>query len=118
MNQPVKWLCLQLTQHSQVLCSKRGRFNMLWKTRLVFDDQFCFLFAYIHTFEGVSKCGLICFDVQANLLKDDDWIVHLDEETILTEGSVVGIVNFINEGKHQFGQGVITYVNDGVTKQK
>ena len=84
---------------------------MLWKTRLVFDDQFCFLFAYIHTFEGVSKCGLICFDVQANLLKDDDWIVHLDEETILTEGSVVGIVNFINEGKHQFGQGRITYAN-------
>jgi len=48
---------------------------------------------------------------EANLLKDDDWIVHLDEETILTEGSVVGIVNFINEGKHQFGQGVITYAN-------
>ena len=41
--------------------------------------------------------------------------MHLDEETILTNGSVTGIVNFICEGKHQFGQGVITYANDGVT---
>lgn len=23
-----------------------------------------------------------------NILRDDDWIVHLDEETLLTEGSV------------------------------
>ena len=53
--------------------------------------------------------------MQVNTLKDTDWIVHLDEETILTEGSVKGIVNFICEGQHQFGQGVITYVNDGVT---
>jgi len=51
---------------------------------------------------------------EVNILKDSDWIVHLDEETILTEGSVKGILNFINEGKHQFGQGVITYVNDGI----
>jgi len=49
-----------------------------------------------------------------NILKDTDWIVHLDEETILTEGSVNGIVNFICEGNHQFGQGVITYANDGI----
>lgn len=52
--------------------------------------------------------------MQVNILKDTDWIVHLDEETILTEGSVNGIVNFICEGNHQFGQGVITYANDGV----
>jgi len=51
---------------------------------------------------------------EVNTLKDTDWIVHLDEETILTEGSVKGIVNFICEGQHQFGQGVITYVNDGI----
>jgi len=49
-----------------------------------------------------------------NILDEKDWIVHLDEETILTNGSVTGIVNFICEGKHQFGQGVITYVNDGI----
>jgi len=51
---------------------------------------------------------------EVNILNDNDWIVHLDEETILTDGSVTGIVNFICDGKHQFGQGVITYVNDGI----
>ena len=54
--------------------------------------------------------------MQANVLKCNDWIVHLDEETILTHGSVTGIVNFINDGKHQFGQGVITYANLQVRK--
>ena len=41
-------------------------------------------------------------------------MVHLDEETILTEGSVNGIVNFVCDGKHQFGQGMITYANEEV----
>ncbi|KAH9505687.1 hypothetical protein Btru_055500 [Bulinus truncatus] len=40
-----------------------------------------------------------------------DWIVHLDEETVLTEDAVVGIVNFAVESVHSFGQGVITYGN-------
>jgi len=40
--------------------------------------------------------------------------VHLDEETILTEGSVNGIVNFVCDGRHKFGQGVITYANEEV----
>ena len=47
-------------------------------------------------------------------LDDDDWIVHLDEETILSDGSVKGIVDFVCEGRHQFGQGVITYANEKV----
>ena len=49
-----------------------------------------------------------------NILSDDDWIVHLDEETILTEDAVVGIINFVSEGKHHFGQGVITYTKDKI----
>ena len=28
---------------------------------------------------------------------------------------VKGILNFISEGNHQFGQGVITYMNDQVS---
>lgn len=48
-------------------------------------------------------------------LQDKDWIVHLDEETLLTDSSVKGIINFINEGKHQFGQGLITYANEKVS---
>ena len=53
-----------------------------------------------------------CLEEDKNILKDDDWIVHLDEETLLTESSVKGILNFINSGKHSFGQGVITYANN------
>ena len=51
---------------------------------------------------------------QINTLNDEDWVVHLDEETILTEGSVNGIVNFVCDGRHQFGQGMITYANEEV----
>lgn len=47
--------------------------------------------------------------MQVNILSDDDWIVHLDEETLLTEDAVVGIINFVAEGRHDFGQGVILY---------
>jgi egghead protein (zeste-white 4 protein) len=42
---------------------------------------------------------------------DDDYIVHLDEETLITRNVVNGIVNFVLEGKHAFGQGLITYTN-------
>ncbi|GLV35548.1 egghead [Carabus blaptoides fortunei] len=45
---------------------------------------------------------------------DSDWIVHLDEETLLTENSVRGVLNFVLDGKHQFGQGLITYANEDV----
>lgn len=49
-----------------------------------------------------------------NILNDEDWIVHLDEETILTENSVRGILNFMFESKHSIGQGLITYANEEV----
>jgi egghead protein (zeste-white 4 protein) len=44
-----------------------------------------------------------------NKLGDDDWIVHLDEETLLTKSSLVGILDFIHKNKHHIGQGAITY---------
>lgn len=47
-------------------------------------------------------------------LGEHDWIVHLDEETLLTENAVKGILNFVMDGKHQFGQGLITYANEDV----
>lgn len=53
-----------------------------------------------------------CLEEDKNFLNDEDWIVHLDEETLLTEASVKGILNFITAGKHSFGQGVITYANN------
>ena len=61
-----------------------------------------------------SRALQYALEDDVNLLNDDDWIVHLDEETILTEGSVRGILNFLFEGKHQIGQGLITYANEEV----
>lgn len=55
-----------------------------------------------------------CLEDGINTLNDEDWVVHLDEETILTEGSVNGIVNFVCDGRHQFGQGMITYANEEI----
>lgn len=55
-----------------------------------------------------------CLEDGINELSDNDWIVHLDEETLLTPNSVRGIVNFVLDGKHQFGQGLITYGNGRV----
>lgn len=55
-----------------------------------------------------------CLESSVNELSDHDWIVHLDEETLMTENSVRGILNFILDGKHQFGQGLITYANEDV----
>ena len=50
-----------------------------------------------------------CLEEDKNILGDDDWIVHLDEETLLTDAAVRGIMNFITSGKHSFGQGEQNY---------
>uniref|UniRef100_A0AC35UD44 Glyco_trans_2-like domain-containing protein n=1 Tax=Rhabditophanes sp. KR3021 TaxID=114890 RepID=A0AC35UD44_9BILA len=52
-----------------------------------------------------------CLEEDVNMLQDENYIVHLDEETLLTENCVRGIVNFMVDGKYDFGQGVITYAN-------
>lgn len=55
-----------------------------------------------------------CLEDGVNELSDNDWIVHLDEETLLTPNCVRGVLNFVCEGKHQFGQGMITYASGHV----
>lgn len=55
-----------------------------------------------------------CLEDGVNILNEEDWIVHLDEETLLTKDSVIGILNFIADGEHTFGQGVITYANEEI----
>ena len=50
-----------------------------------------------------------CLEDGVNNLNNDDYVVHLDEETVLTPDSINGILNFIMEGKHMLGQGIITY---------
>ena len=53
------------------------------------------------------KARALQYALEVNIsdLDDDDLVVHLDEETRLTESSVIGIVNFAIENKHQIGQG-------------
>ena len=40
-----------------------------------------------------------CLEDENNFLDAHDWIVHLDEETLLTENCVKGILNFISNNK-------------------
>ncbi|XP_037047525.1 beta-1,4-mannosyltransferase egh isoform X3 [Bradysia coprophila] len=61
-----------------------------------------------------SRALQYCLEDSVNVLNNSDWIVHLDEETLLTENSVRGIINFVLDGKHPFGQGLITYANENV----
>lgn len=61
-----------------------------------------------------SRALQYCLEDNVNLLNDNDWIVHLDEETLLTKNSVRGIINFVLDGKYPFGQGLITYANEHV----
>lgn len=55
-----------------------------------------------------------CNEPDINQLGPNDWIVHLDEETVLTEDSVIGILNFVSTGEADFGQGAITYASGQV----
>lgn len=61
-----------------------------------------------------SRALQYCLEDNVNILADTDWIVHLDEETLLTENSIKGILNFVMDGQHHFGQGLITYANEHV----
>ena len=47
-----------------------------------------------------------------NILSNDDWIVHLDEETKLTDDVIYGFVEFIEKSSADIGQGVIVYADD------
>ncbi len=70
-----------------------------------------------HTKSGAlnkSRALQFALEEEVNILSDDDWLVHLDEETLLTESSLRGILNFVADGKHPFGQGLITYANSPV----
>lgn len=61
-----------------------------------------------------SRALQYCLEDNVNILAETDWIVHLDEETLLTENSIRGVLNFVLDGQHQFGQGLITYANENI----
>jgi egghead protein (zeste-white 4 protein) len=55
-----------------------------------------------------------CNEPAVNILSNDDWVVHLDEETLLTESSTIGLANFASQGHGDIGQGVISYANEEI----
>lgn len=55
-----------------------------------------------------------CNEPSVNILSNDDWVVHLDEETLLTESSTIGLANFAGQGHGDIGQGVISYANEEI----
>lgn len=59
-----------------------------------------------------SRALQYCWEDSVNLYSDEEWIVHLDEETLVTDESIKGILNFINDDKHSVGQGMITYASE------
>ena len=71
---------------------------------------------YVPKSRALNKARALnyCLEDDVNLLGSDDWIIHLDEETLLTDDCVKGIMNFIANGKHHFGQGIITYANNPI----
>ncbi|XP_053376716.1 beta-1,4-mannosyltransferase egh-like [Mercenaria mercenaria] len=52
-----------------------------------------------------------CLEKHVNTYAGNDWIVHLDEETLLTEASLSGILHFTTEGSGDIGQGPINYAS-------
>ena len=61
-----------------------------------------------------SRALQYALEPQVNQLAAEDFIVHLDEETLLTENSIRGILNFVNSNEFDIGQGLITYANETI----
>ena len=53
-----------------------------------------------------------CLEPHVNVLSNEDWIVHLDEETKLTNNAIYGISNFVKKSNADIGQGAIVYADD------
>ncbi|OQV20259.1 Beta-1,4-mannosyltransferase bre-3 [Hypsibius exemplaris] len=54
-----------------------------------------------------------CLEEPSENVGANEWIVHLDENVVLTDEAVQGIVNFCSSGKHHFGAGATSYTNGG-----
>lgn len=107
-------------------CIEAGLSN--FSIEIVTDNQVCILIedervqqivvpSSYQTSSGARfKARALQYALEDNVstVKEGDYIVHLDEETILTQNSINGIINFALDGKHHFGQGLITYANEQV----
>ena len=65
-------------------------------------------------FRSKARALHYCWEKTVSDIDDNAWIVHLDEETLMTESSLIGILNFIHEQDGDLGQGVITYANEDI----
>jgi beta-1,4-mannosyltransferase len=61
-----------------------------------------------------SRALQYALEPDVNQVLPDEFIVHLDEETLLTENSVCGILNFVHSNEYDIGQGLITYANETI----
>ncbi|KAL3852336.1 hypothetical protein ACJMK2_015993 [Sinanodonta woodiana] len=105
-------------------CIKSGLRNFLFE--VVADvyipgiDDLCRQFTVPNSYK--TKHGTLfkaralnyCLEPGVSDLADEEWVVHLDEETILTPSSIYGIIKFIKDGKADIGQGAISYANGEV----
>lgn len=70
--------------------------------------------SYKTSTNAMFKARALQFALENSLMKDGEYIVHLDEETLVTKNVVNGVINFALDGQHAFGQGLITYANQEI----
>ncbi len=65
---------------------------------------------------ATHKARALHYALEYSPLRDNDWILHLDEESHITEELVVGVREAVTEeessGEHRIGQGLILYHRD------
>ncbi|KAL3848003.1 hypothetical protein ACJMK2_018888 [Sinanodonta woodiana] len=119
-----KDLVLSNLQRNREICSQSELCNYIFE--VVSDvhipgiDEYCRQIVLPSTYK--TKRGTLfkaralnfCLEPGVSMVQDNEWIVHLDEETTLSESSINGIITFITEGKADIGQGPISYANDEV----
>ncbi len=70
---------------------------------------------------ATHKARALHYALSVSRLPEDAWILHLDEESHVTEGLIVGIREAVSEeertGDHRIGQGLITYHRDLATNK-
>ena len=111
-------LVKNVTERNLQTCQKFGLKN--FKFEIVTDNQLNLTSAHnvrvvpseYRTPNGTlfkARALNYCLTQNVNILSPDDWIVHLDEETLLTESVLCGIIEFVTKPGSNIGQGVITY---------
>ena len=86
----LKKFIIEVVTDRKVSLSKNAKVK-----EIIVPDEYC-------TSTGAKfKARALQYALEPNVsqISDEDWIVHLDEETIITKSAIIGILNFINENK-------------------